>query len=148
MKKLVLLVVGILIIVSLYFVYTDLKKEEYDFDDNDLYAIKYLGYDIDIEDYSEHEFYSFEGDEYYLIIPRYDDMYLEIYLLDAVDGSSELKHTSENAGSFIVKGNISDIYSNFEIKLFSSDDKSSTFSPFISLKDGSLTASDEGLILK
>lgn len=124
------------------------------FEDNDqLLAIFYLGgleneYDFSIVNkyYSDKEIEEFEkieleGEECYLIVPRYGQ-YITISSLTMTDDSGTLeKIISKTSTPFLLKCNISDIFSNVEIK-FNYEGKEYVYSPYISLKDGSVVTED------
>lgn len=146
MKKLILIVLFIFSVVGLVMFMKN--KENYDFDDNDMYAIKFLGYNYDLEnsEYKKYDYYPFSGDEYYLIIPRYDDVDVKLYELNIENDDKKLMYESKS-NAFVVRCNESDIFSNLEIEL--KNEKSHVkFSPFISLKDGLINKVDEALIIK
>ena len=76
----------------------------------------------------------FTGDEWYLIVPRYEEMN-DINSID-VEGkiTGEKSETIQNGEAFIINCNISDLYSNVKISINSYGGYE--FSPLISLKDG------------
>ncbi len=117
------------------------------YNEDSLYAVEYLGYGEEsldkIENKEEYEFFYFEGDEYYLVVPRYDDMSFKLSEITDFDKIS-LLYTSNEVNPFIVKGNISDIMSNFQIE-FTYKEITTTFSPYISLKDGSVMVGEKGV---
>lgn len=160
MKKLISIILIILgIVVSFIaglnfekFFLETLKSHEYDIDykENHLYAIQYLGYNFEgLENIksSNVEFFNLGGEEYYLIIPRYDDMSIEIYQNDMETQSRQLVFSSAKATPFVVKGNESDLFPNITVKLTSNAGKTTEITPYISLKDGTFTANEDGVIL-
>ena len=78
-----------------------------------------------------------EGEEYYLVVPRYNDKVLISALSMAEDGSTIHTTLKEVDKPFFIKCNISDIFANSEIKLTHNGEEYK-FSPYISLKDGTV----------
>jgi len=123
------------------------------FAEDQLYAVACLGYDrIDnlafyTENYLDNDnvpvHYVSPG-EYYLIIPRYPDMALSLYRnhLDAPD--PVLFYEVDNCSPFVIQCNISDIFPDVTVSLTYGTETVS-FSPYISLKDGSVMVGDRGL---
>ncbi len=123
------------------------------FGERDFYAVAYLGYN----DMSNLEFYAqnylgyerlpihyiSEG-EYYLIIPKYQDMALKIYENDIDTPTPTLIFETQESLPFIVRCNISDIFSNVTVS-FTYESETFEFSPFISLEDGSVQVGDNGI---
>jgi len=114
------------------------------------FAVAFLGYgdkgesarrtvlDKVFENLPEYDFdsivsFDFEGDEWYLIVPRYESV-VELTSLD--DGE---KYTFDNFVAFIVRGNLSDIHPNMEICYAGGEH---TFSPKVG-GAGELIASDD-----
>jgi len=123
------------------------------FEDNQLYAVAYLGYitieDMDyyLENYLDEEnvpLYYFSGDEFYLIIPRYEDMEVRLYRNDLATMGKTLEQECENGKPFIVQCNISDIFPDVTVEL-NYNGETVEFSPYISLMDGSVQVGDRGL---
>lgn len=124
------------------------------FEDNDqLLAIFYLGgleneYDYSIINkyYSDKEIEEFEkieleGEECYLIVPRYAQDITISSLTMTEDGGTLEKSVIKTSVPFLLKCNVSDIFSNAEIK-FNYRGKDYKYSPYISLKDGSVVTED------
>lgn len=158
MKKLVigLIILAVLIAVSIgvYFIFfnnptylkTDLPFKK---DDGKLLGIIYIGgleedYDYTIIDkyFNTRDFdtVELEGTEKYLIIPR--DCEVDVYSLsmDEVDEFELLmkeKYIKTMDKPFYITCNISDIMANSLLRL-NIDGKQYSYSPYISLKDGSL----------
>lgn len=116
------------------------------FEDGQYYAVAYLGYEnMDaLTAYSQEYLGGAEvpvlqisGGEYYLVIPRYEGMELEIYANELEPQQSTLFYESENATPFVLQCNISDIFPNSTIR-FSYEGMNIEFSPYQSLMDGSL----------
>ncbi len=129
------------------------KREHIPFADNQLYAVAYLGYEtIEDMDYYQKNFldeetipnYYFSGDEYYLIIPRYEDMKVYLYRNDLATMEKSLEHETDAGKPFIVQCNISDIFPDVTVELTYQGEKVE-FSPYISLKDGSVQVGDRGI---
>ena len=107
------------------------------FGERDFYAVAYLGYErLPIH-------YISEG-EYYLIIPKYQDMALKIYENDIDTPTPTLIFETQESLPFIVRCNISDIFSNVTVS-FTYESETFEFSPFISLEDGSVQVGDNGI---
>ncbi len=134
--------------------------------DDDIYAAAYIGgythemaivktlpmekYIPDIEEYSE---YDVGGYEKYLFVPRYTDMYIELYALE-LSNEGELVRTTEEPTFATKEGepllltcNISDLFSNVVVVFKTGEEVQAEVSPFISLKDGSIIISEEGQLL-
>ncbi len=127
---------------------------EIPFAEGQQYAVAYLGfreinnweyyqeqYHIELEDIPT--YWVSDGD-YYLVIPRYAGTAVTIERVDINTSARSLSHTIRNAGPFIVQCNISDIFADAVITL-TYDDVSVEFSPFLSLKDGTMQIGEEGL---
>lgn len=118
-----------------------------------LYAAAYLGYEemddlsfyvetyLDGEDLPIH--YLSQGD-YYLIIPRYENMTLRLYQSDMETMDTVLRYEDTACRPFIVQCNVSDIFADAVICL-TYETETSEFSPYISLQDGSVQMGDRGL---
>ena len=78
--------------------------------------------------------FDFEGDEWYLIVPRYKD-YVTLTNLETGE-----KHTIYQGEAFTVKCNLSDLHSNIEIS--TEDSRGHKFSPQIG-GDGRLVTSED-----
>ncbi len=158
MKKSVFAV--ILFILSLVFVGCSHKNEKtIPFESHHVYAVAYLGYDMNgsgIPDYSHYaenylesekvESHHVTGGEYYLIIPRYDGMRMKLYKNSIDSDTPALIFEKDKAEPFIVCCNISDIFSDVTVE-FTYKDETVSFSPYISLKDGSVMVGERGLDL-
>lgn len=113
----------------------------------------YLGYDelnelsfyvqkyLDSENIPIH--YLSQG-EYYLIIPRYSNMTVSLYKNDIQTMGSSLIYEEKECRPFIIQCNVSDIFSDVTICL-TYNDETVEFSPFISLKDGTVEVGDRGI---
>ena len=131
------------------------KSNTIDFEENQLYGVASLGYDdmYQPEEYLEKYLHDnsppvhyISHGEYYLIIPRYDDMSLAIYKNDMMTNTSTLQYTDTKSSPFIIQCNESDIFSNITIT-FTHEGEEVSFSPYISAKDGSVVIGDRGVNL-
>ena len=131
------------------------KRDAIPFEEGQLYAAAYLGYQT-IDDLSYYaERYLDSGDvpihyvsdgDYYLVIPRYDGTSLSLYVEDIETSASTLRFYDPDCGTFIVQCNVSDIFTDITAR-FSYNGEAAEFSPFISLKDGTLMIGERGLNL-
>lgn len=131
------------------------KRDQIPFADGQSYAVAHLGYQeiedldyyvqryLDSDDIPIH--YLSSGD-YYLIIPRYEGMELSLYANDFNTSDSTLFYQQADCQPFIIQCNVSDIFPDATIELTYKGETVS-FSPFISLKDGSLDIGEHGLDL-
>ena len=113
--------------------------------DNYLIGVSLLDNKEQVTDYidSEVKFYDLNGDEIYLIVPKYKDTTVKIYESELTDdGNLEKANLVDTLSEpFIIKCNISDIVPSVILKI-THEDRVEEYSPFISLKDGSLVTSD------
>ena len=131
------------------------KRDSIPFSEGQLYAVAHLGYQHieHLDYYAEHYLdsdalpihYLSDGD-YYLVIPRYDGMYLTLSQSDIETLGSVLIFEDPDCRPFIIQCNASDIFADAVIHL-SYGEEETEFSPFISLKDGSIEVGPEGLLL-
>ena len=131
------------------------KRDAIPFEAGQLYAVAYLGYQTadDLDYYAQRYLdndklpihYVSDGD-YYLVIPRYDGMSLSLYVNDFDTSLSMLRFRDPDCGPFIIQCNASDIFADVTVRL-EYNGESEEFSPFISLKDGSLVIGERGLDL-
>ncbi|MEG1500724.1 MAG: hypothetical protein RR396_02085 [Clostridiales bacterium] len=129
------------------------KIQSIPFLENQLYAVAYVGYDqlndllFYVENYLDSDnipiHYLSEG-EYYLVIPRYSNMALSLYKNDIQTMDSSLIFEEKDCRPFIIQCNVSDIFPDATICL-TYDDETVKFSPFISLKDGTVEIGDRGI---
>ena len=134
--------------------YRSIYANVFDFDNYDgqpVFAVAFLGYGEDrrgfrdtyvagifesLGDFAIEQVahFDFEGDEWYLIVPRYKD-YVTLTNLETGE-----KHTIYHGEAFTVKCNLSDLHSNIEI---STDDSGGhKFSPQVG-GDGRLVTSED-----
>lgn len=134
---------------------TVIKRDSIPFDDGQWYAAAYLGYQemSGLEAYAERYLdsdqipihYLSSGD-YYLVIPRYAGISLTLLQNDIETGEAALRFEDPDCGPFILQCNASDIFADAVIRL-DYEGESVEFSPFISLKDGTLDIGPHGLDL-
>ena len=133
------------------------KLESISFADGQMYAVAFLGYgekDTETWNRMQREYLDetdipihviSEGD-IYLIIPRYTDMNLSISKIDPDTSKATKFYEEANAKPFLIQCNVSDIIQDAEITL-TRNGESTTFTPFQSLKDGTIQVGEKGLNL-
>ena len=84
--------------------------------------------------------------EYWLILPRYPGTALEVSQLDINTSEARLVYSDPDCEALILQCNISDIFPDAEIRL-RCEEGEAEFSPYISLRDGSVVLGPEGLDL-
>lgn len=122
------------------------------FQEGQLYAAAYLGYGEvhDLAYYTETYlssveppvYYVSKGD-YYLIVPRYEDMTLRLYRRDVETMETELVCEDPQCRPFMLQCNVSDIFADAVVSLTYGDD-TAEFSPHISLENGSIQVGERG----
>ena len=131
------------------------KRDNIPFAEDQFYAVAHLGYQEieNLEFYAEQYLDSnelpvhyFSDGDYYLVIPRYSEMNLSLYRNDIVTSSSALVYEEPDCRPFILQCNVSDIFPDAAIQLTYAGE-TVEFSPFISLKDGSVDVGERGLLL-
>lgn len=131
------------------------KRDNIPFQEGQLYAAAYLGYQqIDDLDYylerylddGELPVHYLSGGDFYLVIPRYDGMALALSRSDIEALQSTLIYEDPDCRPFLLQCNASDIFADAVIRL-TYQDESVEFSPFLSLKDGSVDIGARGLDL-
>lgn len=131
------------------------KRDNIPFQEGQLYAAAYLGYQqIDDLDYylerylddGELPVHYLSGGDFYLVIPRYDGMALALSRSDIETLQSTLIYEDPDCRPFLLQCNASDIFADAVIRL-TYQDESVEFSPFLSLKDGSVDIGARGLDL-
>ena len=131
------------------------KRDNIPFQEGQLYAAAYLGYQqIDDLDYylerylddGELPVHYLSGGDFYLVIPRYDGMALALSRSDIETLQSTLIYEDPDCRPFLLQCNASDIFADAVIRL-TYQDESAEFSPFLSLKDGSVDIGAGGLDL-
>ena len=123
------------------------------FDADDLYAVAYLGYG-EMEDLSPYAqfwpetelptYYNLSEGEYYLILPRYPDSRISLYQRDMMTAEQTAIFADAEAQPFLIHCNVSDIFPDADI-VIEHRDEIVVFSPYLSLKDGSLCIGERGL---
>lgn len=117
-----------------------------------LYSVAYLGYGeaSDLSYYADAlglgedvPTYYVSGGDYYLIIPRHENMQLSLYRNDMETGEQTLMHEEDACRPFILACNVSDIFPDAAIVL-TWQGETVEFSPFLSLRDGSLDIGTRG----
>lgn len=131
------------------------KQDEIPFQKGQLYAVAHLGYQkmTDLDSYAAQYLdsdelpvhYISDGD-FYLVIPRYADMELALYRNDMESMEPILIYQDPDCGPFVLQCNVSDIFADATICLCHGEEEAE-FSPFISLKDGSVDVGTRGLLL-
>ncbi len=108
--------------------YRTVYANVFDFDSLDthpMFAVAFLGYgdrmearntyvkgifqDLEEEAIESIKHFDYEGDEWYLVVPRYKED------VDITNLTTEEVHTIYNGDAFTIKCNLSDLYSNIEI---------------------------------
>lgn len=131
------------------------KRNSIPFSEGQLYAVAHLGYQhIEHLDYYAERYldsdalpihYLSNGD-YYLVIPRYDGMSLSLSQNDINTLGATLIFEDPDCRPFIIQCNASDIFADAVI-LLTHGEEETEFSPFLSLKDGSIEIGPDGLLL-
>ena len=130
-------------------------EEKIIYDGDQLYAVAWLGYGemanlpyfearYDLDSPAVHYV---SGGEYYLIIPRYEDTKLELYRNDMASSRKSLFYEETDCEAFILCCNVSDIFPDVTVRL-THGGESVEFTPYISLKDGSIQIGEKGLLLE
>ena len=109
-------------------------------DDGILFAEKYLTQN----QISNMKSVFHDGYERYLIVPTSEDIKVEIYdfnELDEIGGIGDILYTSDKGNPILLQCNVSDIHTNVIIR-FERGDEVVSYSPRLSLKDGSIILVD------
>lgn len=124
------------------------------FQGEQLYALAFLGWQADdipselagyLGDQIPDRFTLSQG-ETYLVIPRYPNMSMTL-VKHSIDGSpDQILYEAQDCRPFLIQCNVSDIFPDATICLDYQGD-TTQFTPFLSLKDGSVQAGDRGLDL-
>lgn len=129
------------------------KRDAIPFAEGQLYAAAYLGYQEaeDFDYYAEKYLdtadiptYTVSDGDLYLVIPRYDGMTMSLYVNDVETSQSSLREEVADVGAFIVRCNVSDVFSDATIALTYNGDRAE-FTPFISLENGEPQLGERGL---
>ena len=92
------------------------------------------------------EYYELEGQDIYLVIPKYKDSTINVYEARLDDNGNLVKNSLlfTTYNPFVIKCNVSDIIPSIILEV-SYNDKVIEYSPSLSLKDGSLFVTDDVL---
>ncbi len=129
------------------------RLENIDFQGDELYAAAYLGYQQidDLEYYVQLYLDSDElpthyvsGGDFYLLIPRHQGTALRLYINDVETDERTLVFEDPSCEPLIIQCNASDIFTDITAEL-TYDGETAVFSPFISLRDGTLELGERGL---
>lgn len=121
--------------------------------DGQLYAAAYLGYQAptDLDFFQQTYFggrelpvHHISDGDFYLIIPRDPNATVRLYKNDMVTDSKTLFYEQTNADAFVIGCNVSDIFPDVTVSI-TSGGETVDFSPYISLKDGSVQVGARGL---
>ena len=121
--------------------------------DGQLYAAAYLGYQAptDLDFFQQTYFggrelpvHHISDGDFYLIIPRDPNATVRLYKNDMVTDSKTLFYEQTNGDAFVIGCNVSDIFPDVTVEI-TSGGETVDFSPFISLKDGSVQVGARGL---
>ena len=155
-KKAIIIIILLVILLAICMVWNNTNKYAKDIsfkDDNQLLGVFYLGgieqeynYDVAYKYYSKDEINAFQtieigGEECYLIVPRYNAELSVYRLLMNEDGGTDKEIIKKVKEPFFLKCNMSDIFPNSEI-MFERKGKEYVYSPYISLKDGSVVTEE------
>ncbi len=125
------------------------------FSEDQYYAVAYLGYqEMEyLDDYAvryldsdQIPIHYISAGDFYLVIPRYSGMALSLYRNDLDTSQPVLVFQDPDCSPFILQCNVSDIFEDATVCL-TYQEMSMEFSPFISLKDGSVVVGSQGLLL-
>lgn len=131
------------------------KRDSIPFGEGQMYAVAYLGYQTtgDLNYYVDRYLdsdqmptYRVSDGDCYLVIPRYDGMNVSLYVNDMETLGRTPQFENQNSGPFIVQCNVSDIFPDITVRM-EYGGEAVEFSPFISLRDGSLMIGERGLDL-
>ena len=124
------------------------------FEDGQLYAAAYLGYQAptDLDFFQQTYFggrelpvHHISDGDFYLIIPRDPNATVRLYKNDMVTQTSSIFYEQPDGSPFVIGCNVSDIFPDVTVEITASDGEKVSFSPFISLKDGSVEVGECGL---
>lgn len=121
--------------------------------DGQLYAAAYLGYQAptDLDFFQQTYFggrelpvHHISDGDFYLIIPRDPNATVRLYKNDMATDSKTLFYEQANGDAFVIGCNVSDIFPDVTVSI-TSGGETVDFSPYISLKDGSVQVGARGL---
>ena len=122
--------------------------------DGQLYAAAYLGYQAptDLDFFRQTYFggrelpvHHISDGDFYLIIPRDPNATVRLYKNDMLTQTSSIFYEQPDGSPFVIGCNVSDIFPDVTVEITASDGEKVSFSPFISLKDGSVEVGECGL---
>lgn len=122
--------------------------------DGQLYAAAYLGYQAptDLDFFQQTYFggrelpvHHISDGDFYLIIPRDPNATVRLYKNDMLTQTSSIFYEQPDGSPFVIGCNVSDIFPDVTVEITASDGEKVSFSPFISLKDGSVEVGECGL---
>ena len=134
---------------------TSSRQDAIPFGEDQTYAVAYLGYqqmdDLDFYaqqylDSADLPIHYISAGDYYLVIPRYAGTGLHLYRNDLDTSQPILIYEDPDCGPFILQCNASDIFADATVRL-TFEGEYAEFSPFISLRDGSVDIGEHGLLL-
>ena len=124
------------------------------YEDGQLYAAAYLGYlepkDLDFfrQTYfggRELPVHHISDGDFYLIIPRDPNATVRLLRNDMLTQTSSVFYEQPDGSPFVIGCNVSDIFPDVTVEITASDGEKVSFSPFISLEDGSVEVGERGL---
>jgi len=122
--------------------------------DGQLYAAAYLGYQAptDLDFFRQTYFggrelpvHHISDGDFYLIIPRDPNATVRLLRNDMLTQTSSIFYEQPDGSPFVIGCNVSDIFPDVTVEITASDGEKVSFSPFISLKDGSVEVGERGL---
>ncbi len=120
---------------------------------DDMEAIKGEPQDFFVPNVRDSHEFGDAGNEKYLIVPRYTNMYIEVYEMELSDEGELIKKFDEPAlvtqeGAILwLSCNVSDLYPDVLLVFKQGDKIVDEVSPFVSLKDGEIVLTDKGQVL-
>ena len=123
------------------------------YEDGQLYAAAYLGYlepkDLDFfrQTYfggRELPVHHISDGDFYLIIPRDPNATVRLLRNDMLTQTSSIFYEQPDGSPFVIGCNVSDIFPDVTVEITASDGEKVSFSPFISLEDGSVEVGERG----
>lgn len=124
------------------------------YEDGQLYAAAYLGYlepkDLDFfrQTYfggRELPVHHISDGDFYLIIPRDPNATVRLLRNDMLTQTSSIFYEQPDGSPFVIGCNVSDIFPDVTVEITAPDGEKVSFSPFISLEDGSVEVGERGL---
>lgn len=121
--------------------------------DGQLYAAAYLGYQAptDLDFFQQTYFggrelpvHHISDGDFYLIIPRDPNATVRLLRNDMITQTSSIFYEQPDGSPFVIGCNVSDIFPDVTVEITASDGEKVSFSPFISLKDGSVEVGERG----